>query len=650
MAINAYGQDVNYRAHLAPFCKYQDDEFSPIFFKNGIVYCSNTRQDLFFTFSTPENKELFNMFFVPIKHDSIQVSPKPFSTELMTNFNDGPAAFAKNDSMIIYSRNTMVDSKKRDHITSGNMLGLFISYIEDGVWMEPEPFFYNSDAYHLTMPTLNSEGTQLIFASDMPGGFGGLDLYYSEKTGNFWTEPLNLGDKINTKENDCYPFLSDNDILFFASKGHNSIGGLDIFYSKQENMVWTDLVHLSSPINTQFDDFGLITDVNFEDGYFSTNRNGRDDIFKFETKYPQFINCDSLKENEYCFLFYDENSINLDASKSHYEWDFGNDIKLRGKEVTYCFDGPGDYHVKLNIINTETDAVFLTQSTYDFEIRDYEQAYISCVDKTDIEKEVVFDAFKTNLPNFKVSEYYWDLGNDIFKKGSKVTNRYTKPGRYKITLGLRSEKDSLGRRDEMCMEKYILIRDPNKFKHIEPNLIRVITDHIKLPNIDILDDLPKQLIPFKNNINIRYFNYSNDMLDNPALALSLESERAKNRETSIKFKKVEQDLRLLSDSFKFAYIDLELNNIEDKGKSIIYRLAQLLLANPKVEIKVALHVHSSDRNRFDEATKTANTLVEYLVMQGVESNRLRSAVFGISNNKKGVPTSAEYVSFELVKE
>jgi outer membrane protein OmpA-like peptidoglycan-associated protein len=144
-------------------------------------------------------------------------------------------------------------------------------------------FPYNSNEYSAGHPALNKEGNILIFASDMPGGYGGTDLYFSVRSGKGpWTRPVNLGKKINTEGNELFPYLDNLGNLYFASTGHAGLGGLDIFEVPLKEMKPTSMPrNMGAPINSSTDDFGLIIGDDGKGGYFSSNRKGTDDIFAF---------------------------------------------------------------------------------------------------------------------------------------------------------------------------------------------------------------------------------------------------------------------------------------------------------------------------------------------------------------------------------
>jgi outer membrane protein OmpA-like peptidoglycan-associated protein len=145
-------------------------------------------------------------------------------------------------------------------------------------------FPYNNDEYSIGHPTYEFTTRRLYFASDMPGGFGGTDIYYSELKNGKWATPTNLGSTINTPGNEMFPFSDQNGNLFFASNGHGGLGGLDIYKSSGNK----EPVNLGFPVNSRKDDFGYIENHDGSVGYFSSNRKlgGYDDDLYMHFRIP----------------------------------------------------------------------------------------------------------------------------------------------------------------------------------------------------------------------------------------------------------------------------------------------------------------------------------------------------------------------------
>jgi len=291
----------------------------------------------------------------------------------------------------------------------------------------------------------------------MPGGNGGMDLYYCDRSNNDWNQPVNLGPIINTSKNESFPFACKFGKLYFASDGLEGFGGKDLFYTNEINGEWIVPVHLDSAINSAADDFGIVIDSTFENGYFSTNRRITDDIFSFSSAPVEFTDCDTIKENNYCFTLYDERHQTIDTILATYQWDFGDGIISIGKEVRHCFPGPGNYSVKLSIIDDLTGDFIAKQVEYKVELQNIEQAYINSSDVGIVDKSISFEGVTIDLKGFRITDYFWNIG-DGFKPGGPLLNAtFKKKGEYTVKLGLLGEKDSRGVIPKICVMKKIKI-------------------------------------------------------------------------------------------------------------------------------------------------------------------------------------------------
>ncbi|MFH2094202.1 MAG: OmpA family protein [Bacteroidota bacterium] len=300
----------------------------------------------------------------------------------------------------------------------------------------------------------------MFFVSDMPGGYGGTDIYRTDLINGEWSEPVNLGSNINSSGMDLFPFYHPSGRLYFSSSRAGGVGGFDIYYSGKTNEGWHPAVVAAEPLNSMYNDFSFCCDETQESGFFASNREGSDDIFSFRLNWPIFDQCDSLKKNNYCFTFFETGNYNLDTMPLRYEWDIAGLEKISGLEADYCFEGQGNYLIKLNIIDTLTGDIFYNQATYDFKIRDIEQVYIDAPDSCIPGTPVHMDGSKTSLPGFLPGNYYWDFGDGNKAMGASVGHVYDEEGSYTITLGVRSlpDEDHISR--TACVIKTIYVR-PN---------------------------------------------------------------------------------------------------------------------------------------------------------------------------------------------
>ncbi len=206
-----------------------------------------------------------------------------FSQTLNTRYHEGPATFSRDGSRIFFTRNNTNGGRARQSAETVTKLKLYTARQLNGVWTDVRELPFNNDGYSVGHPALSRDEQLLYFASDMPGGLGGTDLYVSRYQNGQWSKPVNLGADINTKGNELFPFMDEGGNLYFSTDGRRGLGGLDVFMALLENGTTVRRVeHLNKPINSPQDDFGLITDGSRRGGYLSSNRRGgNDDIYRF---------------------------------------------------------------------------------------------------------------------------------------------------------------------------------------------------------------------------------------------------------------------------------------------------------------------------------------------------------------------------------
>jgi outer membrane protein OmpA-like peptidoglycan-associated protein len=257
-------------------------EFSPTFYEDGIVFISNNNGG--FEKFEDDNIKLSAMTILRSRRDAEGILGKPelFSKEVTSGYHEGPVCFSPTGDMIYFSRNsetTAQDGKQK--------MKLYAAPKSGDTWGQPMDLNINNSEFDDCHPALNIDGDKLYFASNRPGGFGGMDIYVSYKLGDSWSDPVNLGPKVNTAGNEIFPFVHADNTLYFTSTGHPGKGGYDLFQIKMEGSDWGKPVNLPDPFNTPGDDFGLIVDLNKINGYFSSNGKqgqGQDEIFSFSTK------------------------------------------------------------------------------------------------------------------------------------------------------------------------------------------------------------------------------------------------------------------------------------------------------------------------------------------------------------------------------
>ncbi|HEX8061040.1 MAG TPA: OmpA family protein, partial [Cyclobacteriaceae bacterium] len=273
-----------------PFNSDQSD-FAPQYFNDGIVFVSARDRDMFIkhqsTSALNDKETMLNIYFAPKTAVEEQDAVFFNDRELRSSFHDGPITFFDNSKKVAFSRNNIANGKPIVHEGKVN-LRLYFGQLNANKEIERvEPFPYNDDAFSIAHPWVSNDGKTLLFASNQPGGQGGVDLYISERQGNEWSKPVNLGGNINTQGDEFYPYRANDTTLYFSSTGHGGLGGLDIYVSKKRNGMWSAPDNLGFPLNTSADDFSMIIDPDGRRGMFSSDRQGGlgyDDIYSFSVK------------------------------------------------------------------------------------------------------------------------------------------------------------------------------------------------------------------------------------------------------------------------------------------------------------------------------------------------------------------------------
>jgi hypothetical protein len=194
---------------------------------------------------------------------------KPFQNDL----NIGSISFTQDGNTAYYTKN-QEKSKGVSH------LEIWESKYIKGVWTRGNKLFINNANYSFSHPAITPDGKRLYYVSDDPNGSGGTDIYYIDKNEDgSWKPTQNAGQDINTEGDELFPTYY-NGSLYFSSNGHPGLGGLDIFKLERNNKGGLLIRNMGYPINSSKDDLGFSIYKN--KGFFSSNRNGSDDIYSFD--------------------------------------------------------------------------------------------------------------------------------------------------------------------------------------------------------------------------------------------------------------------------------------------------------------------------------------------------------------------------------
>lgn len=263
-------------------------DYSPALFKDGqLLFTSDrgaaTGDDTY----NWTGRDFSDLFLVNTRSGDVQT----FDNQINTQYNEGTAVFNRDFTEMYFTR--CYGDKKED-----NYCKIMVSKWDGSQWTVPAMLGFEQEEVNYGHPALSADGKTLYFSCNSNDGWGGYDIWTSERPSatSEWELPKLMGRSVNTIGNEKFPSL-DGDTLYFASDFHPGMGGLDIFKTwKMPNGAWVPVKNLKPPLNSGSDDFGYVVDPNaktssdiLQAGYFTSNRPegaGGDDIYRFEKRIP----------------------------------------------------------------------------------------------------------------------------------------------------------------------------------------------------------------------------------------------------------------------------------------------------------------------------------------------------------------------------
>ncbi|MEN8126082.1 MAG: hypothetical protein ABFR32_13255, partial [Bacteroidota bacterium] len=257
--------------------------------KKGVTTISKTAWDY-------NNQPFLDLYIGEINDKGEIINKQKMPGDINSKYHEGVVSFTKDMKTVYFSANNYMKKKNRTASTGTNNIQIFKATInENGDWSNLKLLPFNSNEFSTGHPALNIDDTKLYFVSDRPESIGKTDIFVVDVSENgTYSEPRNLGPRINTTEREMFPFISDDNILYFSSNGHPGSGELDVFASKIFDTTVSEPISLEAPINSEKDDFSYIIDDTKHKGYFSSNRKGGkgdDDIYSFSVSPPIYIEC-----------------------------------------------------------------------------------------------------------------------------------------------------------------------------------------------------------------------------------------------------------------------------------------------------------------------------------------------------------------------
>lgn len=599
-------------------------EFSPVFYQNGIVYVTSRRKAG--AVDKKIGETFFDLFYSDLDRRGFPMKPQEFSVNMNSTMHEGPVTFNRKGDQVFFTRNNEENGVQKADSKGVTRLKIYEARKGEFDWENARELPFNNDEYSSCHPSLSPDGRRLYFTSDMPGGYGGFDLYFVEKRGESWSMPINLGPEINTPQNEVFPFIHESGVLFFSSNGHNSRGGLDIFMVNISTQTWGRVVNLGIPFNSPHDDLGFILNPDADFGFFASSRSGgvgKDDIYFFELPEgmegintgielaTQFVVYDEtngqripgaairvlersadglIKENEFYDIQLDPSSSNPDELviklKQKNPYEMGNPVLFTDA------NGEGIYRLKTDknyfvfVTKDGFQGSELTYSTLGEAGDQVVRVPLKKMDCAPLEGIVTAENIATPIPNASIRIY-----NNTTREETSL--RANSDGEFEYCL-------PMGYEFTVYAEKEGFTRGIDRISTLES----MATESQKL-NINLL------LSPLADNI-----------LREPIKA-----------GTIIVLENI--------------YYDFNKSAIRTGEARELDALVKLMQQFPSMEIELTAHTDSrgSEDYNLELSLKRAESARDYLVEKGISSNRIKATGMGESkprnNCKDGVPCSEQ---------
>ncbi|CAG5078280.1 PKD domain-containing protein [Parvicella tangerina] len=345
-ALNATHHAQAYEVKMVKVGRGSEQVFATDYHYGELYYCSNAKAKKAKHVVNENNSRFLNLYKIDCKSDFTpekKSSATMLSSQVNSTLNEGPIFFHKQTGEGFFSSNLKTDSTQLS-------LAIYKTSFEQesDTYTEREIIPLNLGDGNYSNPTISEDGQTMVFS------FTGLtdttsNLYFTKRTEQGWSQPSPI-DGLNTLHNETFPRLCGT-TLYFASDRPGGKGGLDIYRCLFSNNKTGEITAMPEPINSAADDF-LFFSVSGSAGFFSSNRqNGKDRIFRFQRDLP--LPSDFIESNiDFCYTLQDE--IILDKNRYDYMWELGDGTKKNGAIIEHCYKDTGVYEVSCHLMDNET--------------------------------------------------------------------------------------------------------------------------------------------------------------------------------------------------------------------------------------------------------------------------------------------------------
>ncbi len=483
--------------------------------------------------------------------DSVSIA---FSKNINTKMHEATFAISNDRKTIYFTRNNFTKGKKKTDENKISNLKIYKAEWIENQWKNITELHFNGDDFSNEHPTLNASNTKMYFASDRPGGFGSFDIYEVsiDANGNFGV-PKNLGETINTTKKEQFPFIDENNNLYFSSNGHAGFGLLDIFVSESKNNIFQKPNNAGKPLNGGYDDFAFNLDSD-QNGFFASNRPGgmgSDDIYKLQITKPLII--------EDCGQFIAGTITD----------------KTTNLPIPFSIVDVYDTNAKLIVSETTTaDATF--------------KVNVSCESQYTIKARK--KGYEDNSKNVSTDKARNSTKDGSISLISIAEIEKKKAAEQKQIEAEKQRKAQLAKEERIAEEKRLeeKAKKEQEEKHVKAKKENQLKEQERVKRIESVIKKEPLIEKTNNTIIIK-------------------------SESKVRF------------DYGLWYIRLE-------SKEKLDEIVTLLKNNPGIHLEIGTHTDIRGNNRYnrDLSQKRSNSVLEYLVSQGISEKRITAKGYGES--------------------
>ncbi|MDH5413225.1 MAG: OmpA family protein [Flavobacteriaceae bacterium] len=653
----------------------KDSEFGTTFFgKDKVVFAAPKDNAVITRTVWNENKQAFlDLYIGTITEDGEIAGKQRVLGDVNNKFHEGIVAFTKDLKTVYFDANNYTSKNKAKKDSTGTVnIQLYKANVgANGAWTNVVKLPFNNDEYSTGHPTLSIDDKKLYFISDRPGSIGKTDIYVVNiNVDGTYSRPKNLGNRINTEEREMFPFISDNNILYFSSNGHPGYGELDVYASKIFDNSVSEPINLEDPVNSKKDDFAYIIDDSNHKGYFSSNRKGGkgdDDIYGFVASPPLYIECNQIISG----IVRDKDTEELlPGSTVELLDEQGNQLQSvtsNESDATFSFELPCD--TKYTIVGSQQG--YLREELPVNTVNDIDADPLEIYLDLPPELIVVDEKIMININTIYFDFDKWDIRPDAAKELDKVISVMKEHPTIVIEAGSHTDSRAREAYNQVLSEKrakstvdYIvaagidrnrltakgygemqLVNNCSSFvtcSREEHQLNRrtefvIVNDddrfvQVSAPENDIVADVSR---PIETEIeDQKDMEVVEPIVEEAELIVESSEIKDSNFDGEVKNTENQETLKPSSRFIKIApiYYDFDTWSLSDKELIELDKVVQLMKEHPAIIVEAGVHTDAKNRVAYNQmfSDKRAKNVLKYMISKGVHPNRLTAKGYGES--------------------